>query len=158
MIAERLIQYLRERGLTVSTAESCTGGNIAHQLTLVPGASQVFKGGVVSYCNEVKQSLLDVNPTDLDRFTAVSQPVAEQMAAGARKRLHTDCAISTTGVAGPDGGTDISPVGTVWIGIATPQSTCACRFQFEGDRSEIIRQATHEAIDLLLKTLNSHQA
>ncbi len=158
MIAERLIQILRDRGLTVSTAESCTGGNIAHRLTLVSGASQVFKGGVVSYCNEVKQSLLDVNPTDLDRFTAVSQPVAEQMAAGARKRLNTDCAVSTTGVAGPGGGTDESPVGTVWIGIATPQSTRAWRFRFDGNRSEIIHQATRKALDLLLKTLNSPQA
>lgn len=158
MITDELIQLLAEKNLTLATAESCTGGNIAHALTLVPGASQVFKGGIVSYCDEVKHNILSVNSKDLDLFTAVSEPVALQMALGAKCAFNTDCAISTTGVAGPSGGTTDIPVGTVWMAVSTPTESQAFRFLFSGTRSDVINQATQQAIQLLIDALSKHLA
>lgn len=109
---------LRERELTVATAESATGGLIGHRLTKIPGSSDYFTGGVVAYANDVKTGVLDVNPESISRHGAVSEPVAEQMARGVRQRLGTHIGISTTGIAGPGGGTEEKPVGTVCIGFA----------------------------------------
>lgn len=108
-------QRLFEKGLSVGSAESCTGGNIAHTITSIPGSSHYFKGAVVSYANEEKVNILHVSQESLDKFGAVSEVVAQEMALGAQRVLNVDCIIATTGIAGPDGGTEEKPVGTVWI-------------------------------------------
>lgn len=124
-IAEVTGRLLRERGATLSVAESCTGGYVAHLLTLVPGASDYFKGGVTAYANSAKTELLGVPADLIGRHGAVSEPVVRAMAEGARKRFNTTYALATSGVAGPDGGTPEKPVGTVWMAVAGPETTVA---------------------------------
>jgi nicotinamide-nucleotide amidase len=114
-----VVRALKERGLTLATAESCTGGLIAHRITNVPGASAVFGHGFVTYANGAKSSLLNVSPDDLATHGAVSEVVAKQMAAGALQASGADIAVAVTGIAGPDGGTPEKPVGTAWIGLAS---------------------------------------
>ncbi len=142
-------RILKEAGLTLSVAESCTGGNIAHLLTLHPGSSLFFKGGVVAYSNEVKQNVLDVNPKEIKNHGAVSREVVEQMAQGARKMLKTDIAVATSGIAGPDGGTSEKPVGTVWIAASDGEKTISRKFQFGNFRERNIEKATFAAIFLV---------
>ena len=140
---------LRARGATVATAESCTGGNIARRFTALPGASDYFRGGVVAYSNDVKRSLLGVNGGDLERFGAVSRPVAEQMAEGVRRATGAVYGIATTGVAGPSGGTPDKPVGTVWMAVSGPEGTFSLRMTFGSLRSQNIERASSHAINLL---------
>ena len=147
----RLVSACKERGVTVATAESCTGGLIAARITSVPGSSAVFLGGVVSYANAVKRDLLGVPQEVLERAGAVSAECAEAMATGARARLKANLAVSVTGVAGPDGGTPQKPVGLVYIGVATAECTTTERFVFAGDRGTIRRQASDRALALLLE-------
>ena len=127
---EEVGRILALRRQTLSVAESCTGGYIAHLITGVPGSSSYFKGGVVAYSNEVKIGLLGVDPQMLERYGAVSQPVVEQMALGAQRELQTDYAIATSGIAGPMGGSAEKPVGTVWMAWATPEGVFSKKFQF----------------------------
>ena len=140
------------RGLhkTVACAESCTGGNIAHLITAVPGSSAYFLGGVVSYSNEVKQQVLGVRAEDLKKYGAVSEPVALQMAQGVRRITGADFAVSTTGVAGPDGGTPEKPVGTVWIAVAGPHGAQAKKFLFSHTRERNIGKASLTALRWLV--------
>lgn len=149
--AETLASLLIENKLTISTAESCTGGNIAHLITSLPGSSAYFKGSVVSYCNEVKHFVLNVSADDIKQYTAVSNPVARQMAENVAILMNTDAAISTTGIAGPGGATDAYPVGSVWIGIdfalkSGREYHGAELHHFHGSREEIIEQASETAI------------
>ncbi len=137
-------------GLTLSTAESCTGGNIAHLITSVSGSSQYYKGTVVAYSNEVKKSVLRVSAQDLDKFGAVSQPVVEQMAQGVRSLLKTDFAVATSGIAGPTGGTPEKPVGTVWIAVATPERVFSSKFRFGNRRDINIRKSSAMALYQLI--------
>ncbi len=130
-------QLLDQAGQSLATAESCTGGLIAQNLTAIPGASAFFRGGIVAYDNAVKQDLLDVDAATLEAEGAVSQAVAEQMAVGARRRIGADWAISVTGIAGPTGGTEDKPVGTVWIGLAGPDGAQAFGHQLPGDRAHV---------------------
>ncbi len=153
--AEHLIKTLKERRLTLATAESCTGGNIAHRITEVPGASEVMLGGVVSYANEVKTGLLGVNPADIDRHGAVSRPVVEQMALGACRATGAHCSMATSGIAGPGGGTPDKPVGTVWMAWAIKGEVHSELCHFDGNRSSIIEQATSYAITTLNKILTN---
>lgn len=141
---------LRKKGVTVSTAESCTGGEIAHLLTSVPGSSDYFKGSVVAYANEVKINVLGVSPEDINREGAVSEPVVLQMAEGVKKLTGTDYAVSTSGIAGPDGGTEEKPVGTVWIGVATPEGSFARKFVFSFTRERNIAKAAAKALELVM--------
>lgn len=152
-IAITLGEQLKKAGKTIATAESCTGGNIAHQITLVPGSSQYFKGSVVCYANEVKINTLGVSFQDIQQYGAVSETVARQMAEGARKRLNTDFAIATTGVAGPDGGSDEKPVGTVWIAVADSTGTIAKKCFFPSTRENFIDRTSNHAILMLLHRL-----
>lgn len=145
-VEEILLQELEARGLSIATAESCTGGNIAHLLTSVPGSSKAFNGGVVAYSNEVKERLLEVNADTLAAHGAVSIPVVEEMAAGACKALGTDCAIATSGIAGPSGATDGKPVGTVCIAIKTPNETFSFTHHFPGNRQRVIIRASMTAM------------
>lgn len=146
---EVLGHLLAEHGLTVSTAESCTGGNIAARLTAIPGSSRYYVGSVVAYANDIKQSVLGVNEADLLVHGAVSEPVVKQMARGVAKRTNSTFAVSTSGIAGPDGGTADKPVGTVWIGIHGPTGTTAKRYHFGADRGRNIKRATNMAMDAL---------
>lgn len=140
---------LKTRGETLATAESCTGGNIAHRFTAMPGASEYFKGSVVAYSNEVKMALLGVDPESLNRYGAVSQSVAEQMAEGVRRATGATYGISTTGIAGPTGGTPEKPVGTVWMAVATPNGVFSRRMVFGSVRSQNIERASSNCINLL---------
>ncbi|MEI7899786.1 MAG: nicotinamide-nucleotide amidohydrolase family protein [bacterium] len=147
----RLAEACVRRGLTVATAESCTGGLIAARITSVPGASAVFLGSVVSYANAAKRDLLGVSQDVLDRWGAVSAECAEAMAAGVRERLKADVAVSVTGIAGPDGGTPQKPAGLVFIGVATTAGVRVERCLFAGDREAVRRQAADRALALLLE-------
>jgi len=146
-LEETVGTLLRERGLTVATAESCTGGLVAHRLTNVPGSSAYVRGGVVAYANDAKQRLLGVASTTLAAHGAVSEEAAAEMAAGARQSLGADIAVSTTGIAGPDGGTPEKPVGTVCLGLASADETLAARYQFWGTRDWVKLLASQVALE-----------
>ena len=151
---EQLVHnILIERGKTLAVAESCTGGALASKFTAMAGASAYFMAGVVSYSNESKRDILGVNMDDIIRYGAVSEQVAVQMAESVRKVTQSHYAISTTGIAGPTGGSAEKPVGTVWIGIATPTRSFAVLKNCGTDRSQIIQRATAYAIRLLLDEL-----
>lgn len=150
---ESLLQRLRAKGLTVATAESCTGGNIAHRITAIAGCSDCYFGSVVSYDNSVKTNLLNVDPAAIETHGAVSEEVASQMAEGVRKAIGTDCAIATSGIAGPSGATPGKPVGTVCIAIATPERTVAATYHFPGTRDRVIDRASTTALTLLAMAL-----
>ena len=152
-IAKQTVGALKKTGLTLSCAESCTGGLIAKKVTDISGASAVFHGGVVSYVNAVKQIVLGVDSADLETFGAVSERVARQMAAGARLLLHTDLAVSTTGVAGPDKDDRGNDVGTVYIALATENGTVCHRCAFDGSRAQIRSAAADYALSLVLRYL-----
>lgn len=153
-LPQRVVAALNQAGKTLSAAESCTGGLIAKELTDVPGASAVFSGAVVSYVNAVKHIVLGVCGRDLDRYGAVSAPVSRQMAEGARMLLHTDLAVSTTGVAGPDKDEFHHDVGTVYISLATAEQTLCWLCRFDGSRDEIRQSAAAFALDLVLRFLS----
>jgi len=142
-------QLLKQRKLTLTTAESCTGGNLAHLLTLHPGSSLFFKGGVVAYSDEVKERVLGVVGEDIARYGAVSQPVVEQMAQQVRQVLRADIGVATSGIAGPDGGTPDKPVGMVWIAASDGARTISRMFQFGNFRERNIERATFQAIFML---------
>ena len=151
-----LLNELRSRGLTFAAAESCTGGLIAKRITDLSGASAVFRGGVVSYTNEVKHSVLGVPQALLEEYGAVSAPVARAMAEGARRITGADLAVSVTGVAGPDRDDRGNEVGTVYLGLAHSGGTFDAVFHFSGDRSAIRSAAADEAFCLILQHLNEH--
>lgn len=148
-ICEKVLHALK--GKTLATAESCTGGGIGAVLTAVAGASSVYKGGVISYCDEIKRALLGVPHEMLAQCGAVSAPVAEAMAAGARSALRADIAVSVTGLAGPTGDEFGNPVGMVFIGYADETKTLSRRFRFDGDRESVRAQATEKALALILE-------
>ena len=152
LIEQLLGNLLIASGKTVSTAESCTGGNIAHVFTSLSGSSSFFKGSVVAYANEVKENVLQVNSADIETFGAVSQQVVEQMAVGARKLLKTDVAIATSGIAGPTGGSDEKPVGTTWIAVCSDDMVVSREFSFGKLREQNILRATQAAL-LMLKEI-----
>lgn len=141
----------RLEGKTLATAESCTGGGIGAALTAIPGSSAVYKGGIISYTNQVKHDLLGVDYALLDTCGAVSAPVAETMAVGARRALKADIALSVTGLAGPGADDYGNPVGRVYIGYADEKITLYRQFTFSGDREEVRRQAAEEALKLILE-------
>lgn len=151
--AEILLERLRARGLTFTSAESCTGGNIAHSVTMIAGCSDVMMGGVVSYANEVKINILGVTPETLDAHGAVSEEVVRQMVAGAMRATGATTAVATSGIAGPGGGSEEKPVGTVWIATATPEGIEANCYRFPGDRARVITRATTTALLDLVKRL-----
>lgn len=139
------------QGKTLSTAESCTGGGIGAALTGVPGSSNVYKGGVICYTNQVKQEVLSVNREVLELFGAVSEPVAAAMASGIRRLLRTDIAVSVTGLAGPGGDDFGNPVGTVYIGYEDQVVAEVRKYFFSGNRDEVRNQAIAAALQILLE-------
>ena len=141
----------RLQGKTLCTAESCTGGGIGAAITAVAGASAVYKGGIISYCNEIKKAILAVPESVLSTCGAVSAETAEAMARGARKVMDTDIAVSVTGLAGPSGDDFGNPVGTVYIGYADDRRCISQRFLFVGDREAVRKQATEAALTIILQ-------
>jgi nicotinamide-nucleotide amidase len=152
-LSERLQARCLERGLTVGTAESCTGGLVAHVLTEVAGSSGYFVGGIVSYSDAAKEHLLDVPQDVLAAHGAVSAQVARAMADGARKRLGTSLAVAITGIAGPDGGTPDKPVGLVFIALEGAIGTRVRRLHFPGSRDRVRHQACQAALEMMRRGL-----
>ena len=142
-------KLLNKNNLTLATAESCTGGYLAHMITSVPGSSRYFKGSVIAYSNEVKIAQLGVSTEDLKQQGAVSEEVAKAMAKGVRKELNADIAIAITGIAGPDGGTVEKPVGTVWIAYSDKHKTLAKKFNFSRDRTFIVHWSALAALNMI---------
>lgn len=153
--SEILLYHLNRLGLTVATAESCTGGNIAHQITTIAGSSSAFMGSVVAYSNDVKHRVLGVKNETLETYGAVSIPTVEEMAQGACQVIDTDCSIVTSGIAGPGGGTPDKPVGIVCIAVKTPWGIVSDTHHFPGNRSRVIDRATTTAIITLIKELKT---
>lgn len=150
-LAARLVMMCRARGVTVATAESCTGGMIAAAITAIPGSSAVLDRGFVTYSNNAKTEMLGVPAGLIEAAGAVSEAVARRMAEGAKKRAGVDVAVSVTGIAGPDGGSAEKPVGTVWFGLANRRGDVAADHKiFAGDRAAIRAAATTHALTLLL--------
>lgn len=154
---KRIHKLLTDRMLTLSVAESCTGGSIAARFTAMPGASAYFKGGVVSYWNQTKSLLLNVPTDTIARYGVVSEEVVRQMAEGARHAADTHYAIATTGIAGPSGGTPELPVGSVWIAVSSPRRTVSRLVHIRGNRRKVICQAGTAAIELLEEELLSEE-
>jgi nicotinamide-nucleotide amidase len=162
MVADRDISLqeaigglLKERGKTLGTAESCTGGYIAHLITSIPGSSHYFNGSVVSYSNEIKEKVLQVPEDTIQRNGAVSEETVREMAKGALKLLHTDFVVATSGIMGPDGGSPEKPVGTVWIAVGDHQTITAQKFSFRFDRLRNIELTATNALNLLRKFILS---
>ncbi len=152
-LEESLGEVLKDRGLSLATAESCTGGNIARMITSIPGSSSYYSGSVIAYENRIKEGALGVDPIVIQEKGAVSREVVEQMALGVREALGCDTAISTSGIAGPDGGTEEKPVGTTWICVQNGDESYAKVYRFGGTRERIIDQASNTALQLLRRLL-----
>ena len=146
-------ELLKAENKTLATAESCTGGYIAHLITRIAGSSEYYKGSVIAYANEIKVNTLGVNAVDIDQYGAVSQQVVEQMAIGVQQKMQTDYAIATSGVAGPSGGSDEKPVGTVWIAVATPEGVISKKYQFGKLRDVNIERAAISGLGMLRKCI-----
>lgn len=151
--SREISELLWEMDMTVSTAESCTGGRIAEAIIAVPGASKYFKGGIISYTNEVKESLLGVSHELLEEKTAVCEEVAIAMVKGACKALNTNFAISATGVAGPSGGTKEIPVGTIWLACGSPEKVVTLKVEEDHGRDINLAIATNKAMQMFLEYL-----
>jgi nicotinamide-nucleotide amidase len=152
-VEELALDLAREQGLSLAAAESCTGGLVAARLTSVPGSSDAFRGGVVAYDNDVKHAQLGVSEETLAAYGAVSAETAAAMALGARESLGADAAVSTTGIAGPGGGTPEKPVGLVYLHASGPGAELARELNLPGDREAVRRRATAAALHLLRELL-----
>ncbi len=157
-LASRLGQALEAKGLTVTAAESCTGGLVAGAITSVAGSSAWFDEAFVTYANQAKMNRVGVSADSLALYGAVSQAVVEQMAQGARQAARADLAVAISGIAGPGGGSADKPVGTVWFAWADHQEVVSQRLQFSGDRQSVRRQATEKALLGLLSLLDRNRA
>lgn len=157
-LSQRLKELLYGSGKTLATAESCTGGGIASAIVATSGSSDYFKGGIVSYCNEIKERLLGVDPNTIEQFNVVSAEVATEMCAGAMKVLQTDYAISITGAAGPSGGTDEIPVGTIWIGYGSEGDIRTFKMTDNLGRKKNLYNATIKALTLIIDYISLENA
>jgi len=156
-VLSREIQQLLYDNKTIATAESCTGGRIAEALIAVPGASNYFKGGIISYTNEIKEKLLNVKHETLEQFTAVSEEVAVEMVKGACNALNTDFAIAATGVAGPTGGTPETPIGTIWIACGTAENVETMKIEEDYGRDINLAIATNRALRMFINFFKNTQ-
>ena len=154
-LEERVVELLAEHKMTVTTAESCTGGLIAATLVNVPGASDVLNEGYITYSNEAKIRLVNVSPETLERYGAVSSQTAKEMANGAAKAAKAEAALSATGIAGPGGGTEEKPVGLVYIGCSVNGKTTAKRCVFDGNRMENRQHTVETALEMLVEALEN---
>ncbi len=150
---KQLVELCAERKIKIAAAESCTGGMISEKITSVSGSSAVIEFGICSYSNRIKREILGVSEETLEKFSEYSEQCAKEMAMGARRLSGADIAVSTTGVAGPTGGSPEHPVGEVFIGISSEKGVFAKRFLFSGSREDIRRQATDEALQMLILSI-----
>jgi nicotinamide-nucleotide amidase len=161
IISREINRLLYEKGMTLGTAESCTGGRIAEAVIATPGASNYFKGSIISYVDEIKESLLGVDHQLLQEKTAVCEEVAVQMVCGACKTLNVDFAIAATGIAGPGGGTKDNPVGTIWLACGKPGDTVTYKMSDDDGRDLNIAHATNKAMqmffDYLIQRVNDEE-
>ena len=148
-----LSRRLTAPGLTLATAESCTGGLLADRITDMPGSSRYFLGSIVVYAAALKEKILGVSPATIHEHTVYSAEVAREMAAGVRRVTGADIGVGVTGIAGPDGGTPERPIGLVFIAVETPSAARVERFQFQGDRSSIKEQAAEQALALVIQSV-----
>ena len=156
-ISKELSDLFWKEGLTLATAESCTAGNIATFITAIPGSSHFFKGGIIAYSDEVKKNLLGVNAETLESKGAVSEDTVIEMAKGAMKSMNSDCAVATTGIAGPTGGTPANPVGTIWIAATMGEKIMTLKLEGDEGRNKNIANATQKALSLLQKLLQNKE-
>ena len=156
ILSREISRLLYERGKTLGTAESCTGGRIAEAIIATPGASNYFKGSIVSYVNEIKENLLFVDHQTLEEKTAVCEEVARQMVLGACKALNVDFAISATGIAGPGGGTKEIPVGIIWLACGSPDEIVTFKLDEDEGRDKNLERATNKALQLFHTFLKEH--
>ena len=143
------------KDVSIATAESCTAGLLAARITSIAGASSFFKGGIIAYQNDIKFNVLNVSQSVIEEKTAVSSEVSEQMAVGVRDKLSADFSIATTGYAGPSGGTELNPLGTIFIAVSSKEKTISRRFVFTGDRESVVNQAIIHGIDFLVEELKN---
>ena len=155
VLSREIQQYLYESGLTLGTAESCTGGRIAEAIISVPGASAYFKGGIISYTNDVKENVLGVPAETIEKNGAVSSECVARMAEGVRKLTGSDYSIATSGIAGPGGGSEDKPVGLVWVGVSSASGTRTCKFMFKGDRIRNMERFASSALNVLREKIMS---
>ena len=156
-LEEEIGELLKAENLSLSTAESCTGGGIAALVTSVPGSSEYFNGGIVAYSNEVKMSLLHVSAETLEKYGAVSRETVTEMVKGAMNTLKTDCAVATSGIAGPGGGTLEKPVGTVWIAAAYKNEIVTMKQEGDSGRAKNVQKAIENALLMLCDRLKSRK-
>lgn len=156
-IEEKIGECLKDKGMTLSTAESCTGGGIAALITSVPGSSSYFKGGIVAYSNEVKINLLHVSPQTLEKHGAVSRETVIEMAKGAMEALKTECAVATSGIAGPGGGTLEKPVGTIWMAVACRDKIVTRKEEGDLGRIENVKRTIQDVLAMLCSELEQIQ-
>ena len=157
-IAQSIVDMLSANGWTIATAESCTGGGIAAALTAIPGSSACVKGGVVAYSEEIKMRLLDVSAETLQDFGVVSRQTVEEMAKGAMKSMISDFSVATSGVAGPSGGTEETPVGTIWVAVSSPsQMTTHCIRSYNKGRDENVQNAVLVALEMVRKVAENEE-
>ena len=156
-LSKKISEIFWKEGLTLATAESCTAGNIAAFITAIPGSSRFYKGGIIAYSDEVKENLLDVNPETLASKGAVSEETVVEMAKGAMKSMDSDCAVATSGIAGPTGGTPDKPVGTMWIAVAVKDKVETLKLQGDDGRNKNIEKATLKALEMLQKMLQNKE-
>lgn len=155
MMEEKIVRFLNEHNMMITTVESCTGGLIAARLVNVSGASNVFSEGYVTYSEDAKTKMVGVNPETIKKYNVVSEEVAYEMASGGAKTANADVAVSVTGVAGPLGGTKDIPVGTVCIGVYYKNKVITEKFLFNGDRLQIRNQAVDKALEMVWNELNN---
>ena len=156
-LSKELSDKFWKEGLTLATAESCAAGNIAAVITAIPGSSHFYKGGVIAYSDEVKVNLLGVNPETLEKNGAVCEEVVIEMAKGAMKSMNSDCAVATSGIAGPTGGTPEKPVGTVWIAVTMKDKVMTMKASGDEGRNKNIENATLNALQMLQKLFQNQE-
>ena len=156
-LSKELSDKFWKEGLTLATAESCTAGNIAAVITAIPGSSHFYKGGIVAYSDEVKINLLGVNPETLEKQGAVSEETVIEMVKGAMKSMNSDCAVATSGIAGPTGGTPEKPVGTVWIAVTMKDKVMTMKASGDEGRNKNIENATLNALQMLQKLFQNQE-
>lgn len=156
-ISKEISDLFWKEGLTLATAESCTAGNIAATITAIPGSSHFYKGGTIAYCNEAKENILGVSHETLETKGAVSEETVIEMVKGAMRTMNADCAVATSGVAGPTGGTPETPVGTIWIAVARKEQITTLKVEGDEGRNKNIANATQKALQLLRKMLQNEE-
>ena len=154
-LSKEISDLFWKEGLTLATAESCTAGNVAAAITAIPGSSHFYRGGIIAYSNEVKENMLGVNPETLENKGAVSEETVIEMVKGAMKSMNSDCAVATSGIAGPTGGTPDKPVGTVWIAVGKQEKIVTMKLEGDEGRQKNIANATQKALQMLRNILQN---